>query len=458
TNQLSSSRVGRLLLLYSLPSIVSMVMNSLYSAADAAFVARSADAALGVAGLTVVFPLQMILMGVGHLIGIGTASVVSRRIGEGKNKEAGKAVNTAILMVLVVGVPFVLLLYLLRSPFLRLFGAEASVFPYAEEYFRLILFSAPLFIANITINNLLRGQGHAFKSMVCMVTSSGLNIPLDYLFVNLLQMGIRGAAWGTNLAILAGTILGGIFLFSPRIVIPVSFHRGMDRKAIKPILSIGFAPFLLQLFHGIFFLVLYRSVNNLGGPELLALLGVVNRIYSFLLMPVIGLMYGMQPIVGYNLGAGRYPLVRKTFFTALAAAFLLTAAGYGVILLKGSVVLSLFAVTPRWAAAGLRLLNLVMACLPVIGIQILGSAYFQAAGKGKEAAFLTLWRQFLILIPLLLILPGFWGLDGICVAFILADGSSILLAVYLLFREKPLRRLKTQDSAHSVLTTEGTPA
>lgn len=436
---LGQKEVSKLLWEFSLPAIIGMVVNALYNVVDSIFVGNwVGDIAL--TAVTIAFPIMIILMAIGMLIGIGASTLVSIRLGEQKRNEAEAILGNAfsLMVVAVVSTTVIALIYL--DQILVLLGADAQVLPYAREFTRIILLGSIFMHIGFGLNNIIRAEGNPKMAMATMLIASVLNIILNPLFILVFKLGIAGSALATVVAQAVAAVWVLRYLASDQGVLKLSYaNMRLDKSIVVDICKIGLSPFLMQIAASAVTILSNYSLLVYGGQVAVAAFGIINRVGMLILMPIFGISQGVQPILGYNYGAKKYERVTKVMKLGVYAATLVAVLGFAVVQLFPAQIIRLFNDNPELIALGANGLKISLALLPIIGFQIIGASYFQAAGKAGHAIFLSMSRQVIILIPALIILPHFWGLEGIWLALPAADSISALLTGTYLWLE--LRRL-----------------
>ncbi|MBP2637828.1 MAG: mepA 2 [Firmicutes bacterium] len=436
---LGQKEVSKLLWEFSLPAIIGMVVNALYNVVDSIFVGNwVGDIAL--TAVTIAFPIMIILMAIGMLIGIGASTLVSIRLGEQKHNEAEAILGNAfsLMVVAVISTTIVALIYL--DQILVLLGADAQVLPYAREFTRIIVLGSIFMHIGFGLNNIIRAEGNPKIAMATMLIASLLNIILNPLFILVFKLGIAGSALATVVAqaVAAGWVLR--YLAGDQGVLKLRFaNMRLDKSIIIDICKIGLSPFLMQIAASVVTILSNYSLLMYGGQVAVAAFGIINRVGMLILMPIFGISQGVQPILGYNYGAKKYERVTEVMKLGIYAATLVSVLGFAVVQLFPAQIVRLFNDNPELVALGASGLKISLALLPIIGFQIIGASFFQAAGKAGHAIFLSMSRQVIILIPALIMLPRFWGLEGIWLALPAADSISALLTGTYLWLE--LRRL-----------------
>ncbi|MHB9152275.1 MAG: MATE family efflux transporter [Spirochaetales bacterium] len=435
TMYLERDRIFPLLIKMALPAVVGMMVNALYNIVDTVFVGLGVGP-LAIAALAIVFPIQMIVSAVAQAIGVGTASIVSRRLGEKRPEEAAKAAGTAYAAVTVATAILVAVLFLFMRPILGFFGASAEIMPYAMEYTGIVGAGFFFFSLSMCASNLIRSEGNTKASMIGMLIGALLNTVLDPLFIFGFGMGVKGAAIATVISQMASCV----YLFSmyarKKTVVPIKkANLRIDLGILSASVMLGIPSFIQSAGMSILMLLVNTTLGVYGGDEAITTYGMVHKLLMIVIMPILGIAQGFQPIAGYNYGAKRFDRVRTSLWTAALTAFSIALFGYAFMMLLPRVGMSFFTHDEGLIASSARVLRIVVLFIPAAAIQITGSVYFQSVGKATEAMALSLSRQFLLLIPFVLILPRFFGLAGVWVAFPLADLLSSTITVTLLIKE-----------------------
>lgn len=445
SRRLGNEKIGRLLLNMSLPATIAMIVNALYNVVDTIFIGRGVGT-LAIGGLTIAFPIQMMIMAFAQMIGIGAASAVSRSLGAGDVEKADRVAGNSFGAILLLSSLLVWIGLSFTEPILRLFGATDAILPYADAYISVIFMGSVFFSFTVSSNNLVRAEGNAKVSMFAMLIGTGLNILLDPLFIFVLDMGIAGAAWATILSQFCSFLFISRYLFCDKSTLKVRWrHLRPDPAILREIVTVGFASFARQVAGSIVAIIVNNSLAFYGGDLAISIFGVVNRVIMFLFMPLFGVVQGLQPIAGFNYGAGRHDRVREVVKLAMLVTTVFATAGALAGQLFPRAIFSVFTTDAALIAEGAPALRLVILMIPVVGIQIVGATLFQSLGKALPSLVLSLLRQVLLLIPLLLILPriGGLGLMGIWIAYPLADFFST--AVTGLMVRKELQRMKPSE-------------
>jgi putative MATE family efflux protein len=443
--QLGAERIGKLLLRFSIPAIVGMLVSSLYNVIDRIFVGQGIGS-LGIAGVTIGFPIMIVQIAFSMLISIGANSLMSIRLGEGKKDEAERIMGNAVVLLVIVAVILTVVGLICLDPILKLFGASAQDLPYARDYMSVILYGAIFQSIGFGMNNFIRADGSPKTAMATMLFSAFLNAVLAPIFIFWFGWGMKGAALATVLAQVVAAVWVLFYFAGKKSILklrPDNFK--LDGKIVLETVAIGSAPCLMQLGAGLINVLLNNSLVRYGGDVAISAIGIVNSIATLIIMPVIGLNQGVQPIIGYNYGACQYDRVKKTLKLAIGAAVIITTLGFAVVEIFPQPIIRLFnAKDKELLQLGTVALRIFLMMFPIVGFQIVSSGYFQAVGKPLKAMLMSLSRQVLVLIPALLVLPRYFGLHGVLFAAPTADLIASIITGTLLFFE--LRHLNLKHS------------
>ena len=438
--ELESASIKSLLWKYFLPAFTGVVINSLYNVVDRIFIGQGVGA-IALSGLSAVFPIMLIMMAFGMLIGIGAGVRISINLGK---KDLGRAEwvlgNSFVLMV-IVSVIITIIGFLIKDPLLRMFGVGDDTMSVANEYLNIILYGAIFSIVGFSLNNLIRSEGNAKIAMYSMLISAGTNIILDPIFIFVLDMGVAGAAYATIISQFILCIWVISHFRSKKSVIKLRYSNfKLNWEIVFYILTIGFAPFSMQL-AGSFVQALYNiQLVAYSNDIAIAAMGVINSVSMLIVMTVVALNMAAQPIFGFNYGAQNYVRVKECLVLCLKAATGIVIVGFfGVQLFPELIVKAFNNSSAELLDIGSYGLRIILIALPVVGFQVVVGNYFQSIGKAGISAMLTLMRQVILLIPILFILPKFIGLNGVWFAGPIADvGSAIIAGIFLI---KELRQL-----------------
>ena len=437
--ELGHERVGRLLVRYSSPAMFAMFVNSLYNLVDTIFVGRGAGT-LALAALAVSFPIQMFVLAIAQVVGIGSASLISRSLGAGDQRKAERTAGTSFATVVLLSLVLTALGLTFLRPLLRLFGATPAVLPYGVAYLSVVMGGCLFFAFSVSSNNIVRSEGNAKVAMISMLIGAVTNVILDPIFIFGFGLGIRGAAIATVIAHFCSFVFLCWYFLSGSSMLHIRLQDlKPDFTVLPEVFAVGASSFGRVAAGSLLAIVLNNSITHYGTDLHLAIIGVAHRVLLFTLMPQFGLVQGLQPIVGFNYGAGNMARVKEALFKASVAATALSTLGFVLLMSCARPILGLFNKEPAMIAEGAGILRMMVLLLPCVGFQIVGASFFQATGKAAPALFLSICRQVLFLVPLLLFLPLRFNLLGLWAAFPLADGLSVCVTAFWVLRA--VRRL-----------------
>nr|MDA3833065.1 MATE family efflux transporter [Spirochaetales bacterium] len=432
--------IGSLLAKLSIPAMIGMMVNALYNLVDTIFVGQGVGA-LAIAGLSIAFPVQMLIAGFAQMYGVGAGSIISRRLGEQNKQAAADTAGTALTATIITAIIITTAGLMFIEPLLLLFGATEEILPYAAEYLSVILFGSTFLSISMCSNNIIRAEGQSHIAMIIMIIGTGLNILLDPIFIFALDLGIRGAALATVISQIASALFALQFFARRKSCLPFrkeSFR--MRVSVIGEITALGFPTFVRQTGTSLMTLSVNNMLKVYGGDLAIAAYGMISKLLIFFLMPIFGIVQGFQPIAGYNYGAKKTDRVKQVLYWGIGTASVLGLIFASVIEIFPRALLTMFTRNTALLDLAVPALRIVMMAIPLVGIQPLGATLFQSIGKTFPALFLGLSRQFLFLIPLVLILPRFLQVNGVWIAFPIADILSTGVTTVWLFHE--IRHLK----------------
>jgi len=440
SQELGQTPVGRLLWRYFVPAITGVLTNALYNVVNRIYIGRGVGS-LALAGLSVTFPIMIIAMAFGMLVGMGAAALVSIRLGQRNKPEAEKILGNAFMLSLLISLGVTVLGLLARDPILALFGASPETLVYARQYITIVLWGNIFQGTGFGLNNLIRAEGNARTAMYTMLVGAVCNALLDPLFIFVFKMGVAGAAVATVISMAISSVwvllhfTGGSSLLRLR---PENMR--LDRSIVLGIMSIGMAPFAMQLAGSVINALFNIQLIKYGGDVAVGAMGIINGVAMMVVFCVIAINMAAQPIIGYNYGARQYPRVRRTLKIAIVAATAFTTAGFLAVELFPGAIIGLFNRSdPGLLRIGVPGMRVLLAAFPVVGFQVVSSNFFQAIGKARISMFLNLLRQVIVLIPMVLILPPLLGIDGVWLSGPIADLAAAAITAVMISRE--LRRL-----------------
>ncbi len=438
--ELEFESIPRLMWKYFLPAFASVIIHSLYNIVDRIFIGQGIGA-LALSGLSAVFPIMIIMMAFGMLIGMGAGVRVSLNLGKQKFDRAEKVLGNAFVMMIIVALFIAVIGFLIKTPLLHFFGVGEETFSYADDYLSIILLGSVFNITGYSLNNIIRSEGNAKTAMISIFIAAGLNLILDPIFIFILNMGVKGAAIATVISQFVLFIWVIIHFLSKRSVVRLKINNfRLQGSIVWHILTIGFAPFSMQMASSVVFGTFNVQLIKYGGDIAVGVMGIVMSVAMLLVMSVIAINMAAQPIIGFNYGAKNYRRVKQTFIIGLISATVISFIGFFVAqLFPQAIIKSFNSNDKQLLEIGVTGLRIFLVALPVVGFQIITGNYFQAIGKAGIAALVSLMRQVIILLPLLFILPQHYGLTGVWMAGSVSD--IISAAVVSLFLIREMRRL-----------------
>lgn len=437
-NKLASEKIGKLLWNYSLPAIIGTVVMSLYNIVDRIFIGQGVGS-LAISGLALTFPFMNVLLAFGMLIGAGSASRISITLGQNDKEKAEKILANAIILTFLISGTAIILSLIFMNDLLMLFGGTANTVKYAYD-FMIIIVPGGIFTAlYFGLNNIMRSSGYPQKAMFNILLGAIINIILDAIFIFVFDWGIQGAAIATVISYFVGTVNVAAHFFSK--TSNLRFHWKyfkLEWEIVKSILSIGMSPFSMQMGASLVVVIINSTLLKYGGDFAIGAYGIINSIMMLVVMFIIGLNQGAQPIVGFNYGAGNYDRMFKTLRYTIIIASVFSVVGFIVGRFFSELSVSLFTTDDGLKQIAANALKIGVTMFPLIGFQIVIANFFQSIGKAKMSIFLSLTRQFIFLVPAIFILPLFWGLNGAWASMPLSDGlaSIVSFTTFLLFYKK----------------------
>lgn len=447
-NVLAEKPVGSLLMQYAIPAIVAMAASSVYNIIDGIFIGQGVGAE-AIMGLALTGPLMSLTAAFGAMVGVGAATLMSVKLGQKDYGTAQKILGNVVIMNLTLGIVLGLLLLVFINPILRFFGASAVTLPYARNFMSIILVGNVVTHMYLGLNALLRSTNRPQKAMCATIGTVVLNCILAPIFIFVLGWGIRGAATATIMAQVI-MLMWQLRLFSNKDEL-IHLSRSiikLDVKIVKESLLVGLPQFLINLCACLVAAMMTRSLTTYGGDMAVGAFGICNRFLLFIVMVVIGLNQGMQPIAGYNFGARRYDRVLGVLNKALIFGSIITLTGFVIGVFFPTPFVSVFAKdSPQLIKLSAHALSCMVMMFPIVGIQIVSTAFFQSIGYAPKSIFLSLTRQLIFLVPAIFILPHLYAdpLEGLWHAAPVADGLASVLAITLLVLQ--VKKFKKQMQA-----------
>ena len=434
SEELGTQSIKKLLIKQAVPASIGILFMSVNILIDTIFVGQWIGS-LAIAAVTVVLPITFLISSLGMAIGIGGASVLSRALGAKDLDKANSTFATQIMMTFVLSSVFCILGIFFSQEMLLLFGAKGAIIAPATEFFAPIILSVPFLALCMMGNNIIRAEGKAKFAMVAMIVPAFFNIGLDIIFIKVMNLGMTGAAYATSISyFMCFLFVLWFFVFKSEIKTK-AIHFKFNLALIKEISALSFVTFSRQGVIAILSIILNHTLYTYGGEHSITVYGIISRMLMFALFPILGITQGFLPIAGYNYGANNYDRVKESIRVSIKYAALLASLIFVVILFYATSIVTIFTDDETVLNETPNALRWVFAASPIIAIQLIGSAYFQAVGKAKKALLLTLSKQGFFLIPLVLILPNFFGIFGVWIAFPISDVLSTILTAYFLRKE-----------------------
>lgn len=411
---------------------------SLYTIVDTIYVGRYVGAN-GIAAITVVMPISFLIGSLGMSVGVGGASLISRSLGEGNKDKAFRTFGNMILMTVSLALSIVALGFIFSDQVLNLFGGKGEILEPAKDYFTILLLGVPFLAWAMMSNNVIRAEGYPRMAMLTLIIPALANIILDPIFIIYFEMGMKGAAWATTLAYVFSAIYTVFFFKSDKSEMQISPKSiVVDRQIIKEITSVGSVTLARQGTISLLSIVLNNSLFAYGGEIAVSVYGLINRVMLFLNFPVLGVTQGFVPIVGYNYGAKLRERVSEIISLAMRVATIFALVLFTVIMVFTPTIAGVFTDNEVLIFKTVPAIRISFIATPLIAINLIGSAFFQATGQAMKALLLALSKQGFFLIPLILIMPRIFGLDGIWMSFPIADAGAALVTYIVLRRERKL--------------------
>jgi len=433
--QILSENLRVLLFKFSLPTIIGMVIIALYNFVDTIFVGNviGPDA---IAGLTLVLPVNIFIVAIGLLTGVGAASIVSRSLGKGDKEKAVVAGGDSIVLNTVLNIIIIVPIYIFSEKILVFLGASSVVLPYARDYLNIMLLGFVFLSFSVNGTNLIRAEGRPRASMYEMVIGSILNIILDYLFIIIFGWGVKGAAIATVISHIASSVYIFAFFVSRSSIFHIKLKMFKINKSIsRRILAIGTPSFLIEIMGSVMFLLFIRIVRQYGGDIYIAITGIGIRIIDLIFMPLLGISQGLSPLIGFNYGAKLYPRVKKVLGEAFIWTSVVTIFGFIIMVIFPESLISIFTSDISVIEKGAGPLRLIAMFAPLWSFPILVSTFFQAIGKVRPSLIISLSRDLFFFIPAIIILPRFFDLIGVWISWPVTDFFSFAITAIFLLRE-----------------------
>lgn len=452
--------VGKLILKFAIPCVISLVVNALYNIVDQIFIGWGVGY-LGNGATNIVFPITIIALALAVLVGDGAAAFFSLKLGEGDKESVKKGVGNAIVMVTIAGILVMVVFLAFFNPILKLFGATDVLLPYAQDYGWIIAIGLPFTMISMAINAMIRVDGSPKYAMFSMVLGAAINIAFDALFILVFKWGVTGAAIATVMGQVASFIVSVVYVFRFKTIKLEKSDYKLDGKICGNILSLGVSSFITQIAITVVMILFNNLLKNYGaqseyGSEIpLTALGIVMKVNQIMLSILVGIAIGAQPVIGYNYGCKNGHRVKKAFIIAIIAAEIIAVIAFFIFQFAPMAVVSLFGEeeNPLYNEFAVKCFRIFLLLCPLNGFQTVAAIYLQAIGKPIKSAVVTLSRQIVFLIPFAVILPIYMGVEGVLWSGPFADGLAFILALALVLYE--IGKLKHHAKLEAVHAADG---
>ncbi len=452
---LGSESILKLLWRFALPSIIAMTAASLYNILDSIFIGHGVGH-LGIAALAICFPIMNLTAAFGAMVGVGATTVASMKMGQRDYKGAEEVLGNVVLLNLIIGIALTIVCLIFIDPIPYFFGASENTLPYAREYMKIILYANVINHSFRGLSDMMRASGYPQKSMYLTLLSVAINAVLGYLFVLVFNWGIAGAAWATVIGQVVALIYVIVHFCNKNNILHFKRHMfKLNSKIARNIMSIGLAPFLINSFACLIVMLINTSLKKYGGDLYISAYGVINRTITFFMMIVMGFNQGMQPIVGYNFGAQKLDRVITTYKYTLICAISINTLGFILCQFFPDLVIKMFTTHEELIELCRHALRITSLTLPIIAFQMVSTNFFQSMGYAKKAIFLSTNRQLLFLIPFLIILPRFFGADGVWMSIPSADIIAVIVSlVMIILQFRKFKRLRAAQEAKEAIKVQ----
>ena len=435
---LAKEKISKLLLKYSIPAIIGMVVNALYNVVDRIFIGNIPGVgSLAITGVGVTLPITTIILGFCMLVGVGATTTISIRLGQGKKEEAEKVIGNAITLSIIIALILTVIGLVFGNFILTKFGASESTLYYAKAYIYIILIGTVFIVVAFTLNNTIRGDGNPKLAAIIMVIGCLTNIVLDAVLIFVFNMGIQGAAIATIISQFITAFIGIRYYVSEKSNLKfLKSSLKLNRKITVQILSIGAAPFAMQIAASLVQVIANNVLRTYGTDIAIGAMATISSVSLMCLMPIFGINQGAQPIIGFNYGAKQEKRAHEAYKLSLLVATIILVVAFILVQTFPEAIIGIFNKDPKFMDISVKGLRIYLLMLPIVGISVTGSNYIQSIGEAKIAMFLSLLRQVILLVPFIIILPRVFGLglNGVWIAQPLSDLISSTITAVILIR------------------------
>lgn len=439
STDLGNQPIGKLLIKQAVPASIGILVMSLNILVDTIFVGNWIGAT-AIAAINVVLPVSFFIAALGMAIGVGGSSIISRALGANNKEKALKTFGNQLTLTFLFTVSFAIFGLYFVDTLIPAFGGKGNIFAPAKVYYEIILYGVPILGFVMMGNNVIRAEGKPKFAMYAMLIPSVGNLLFDYIFINIFGWGMAGAAWATTGSYIVSFIFIFWFFFSENSELKINTsHLGFDKAIVTEIGSLGSVTLARQAVVSVTFLLVNNALFNYGGETSVTAYAIVGRMSMFALFPVFGITQGFIPIAGFNFGAEKYDRVKEVIYTAIKYAAVLAIVIFIILMAFPGFITKWFTTDTAVTSVTPNYMRIAFAAIPVLSLQLIGAAYFQAIGKALPALILTLTRQAIFFIPLMYILPVFYDEIGIWMSFPIADVLATVVTYYFLKREVKLK-------------------
>lgn len=439
SSNLGTESISKLLIKQAVPASIGILVMSLNILVDTIFVGQWIGST-AIAAINVVLPVSFFIAALGMSIGIGGSSIISRALGADNKEKALKTFGNQVSLTLIFTVTFAAFGLYFVNQLIPAFGGKGAIFEPAKIYYEIILYGVPVLGFVMMGNSVIRAEGKPKFAMYAMLIPSVGNLVLDYIFIGVLDMGMSGAAWATTGSYIVSFLFILWYFLSNNSELKINVsHFGLQKKIVSEIGALGFVTLTRQAVVSVTYLLVNNALFNYGGETSVTAYAIVGRMSMFALFPIYGITQGFIPIAGYNFGSAQFNRVKQVIYTAIKYATVLGTMVFITLMVFPEVI-------TRWFTTDSKVINItpnnmrwVFAAVPILSLQLIGAAYFQAVGKALPALILTLTRQAIFFIPLMYILPMYFGEFGIWIAFPISDILSTIVTAFFLRREIRLK-------------------
>ena len=443
TTELETGNIRKLLWSFAIPAIIATAASSLYNVIDRMFIGQGVGA-IALAGLGITLPVMNLATALGTLVGAGSGTLTSIKMGEKKLNDAQQILSNALILNIIISILFSVLALIFLDPILYLFGADEETIPYARDFIQIILIGNPITHIFFGLNSIMRASGYPTKAMVSVLMTVGCNLILAPLFLFVFHWGIRGAATATVISQFIGMIwVLAHFISKKNYIHFTKSAMRLDTSLIGSVFAIGLAPFVIHVCSSLVAILMNWRLIEYGGNLSVAAFGIVNSILALIITIVLGLAHGMQPIVGFNYGAKQMDRTMATYKLAVKWGSMVSIVGFAAVQLMPEYIARAFTDNQEVIRLTARAMRMCCGMVFIVGFQVVTSNFFQSIGKAKVSIFLALSRQIIFLIPFIILLPPVFGLDGAWWAMPCADLCAAIVTAMMLWIF--LRRMKREE-------------